>query len=94
MRKLFSVLSLTFTLLGLSTIIFLLQGGSLFEILTFGTKGTSFIVFLNLYNLLGLLFAFPAERNKYSVLLFTFSIIMLLNSLILTFVAVYGFQEP
>ncbi len=94
MRKLFSVLSLTFTLLGLSTIIFLSQGGILFEILTFGTKGTSFIVFLNLYNLLGLLFAFPAEKNKYRVLLFTFSIIMLINSLILTFVAVYGFQQP
>ncbi|CDO04784.1 ABC transporter permease protein [Oceanobacillus picturae] len=94
MRKTFSVLSLISTLLGFTIIVSLTQDGKLFETLTFGTKGAWSIVMLNLYNFLGLLFACVAEKNKYRVILFIISISMLLVSLVATFVAVYGFQQP
>ncbi|MCP3029466.1 hypothetical protein [Halobacillus sp. A5] len=99
MRRIFSVLSAICTLLGLSIIISISymgnhNGSTLYETLTFGTKGTSFIVLFNLYNFLGFLFACLAERNKYRVLLFICSIALLVVSLILTFVGVYGFKEP
>ncbi|GGF22360.1 hypothetical protein GCM10010954_21490 [Halobacillus andaensis] len=94
MRRIFSIVSVISTLLGLSMIISISNSGNLYETLTFETKGTAFIVFFNLYNFLGFLFACLAERNKYRILLFICSIAMLLVSLILTFVGVYGFQEP
>ncbi|MEK4671016.1 hypothetical protein [Niallia sp. FSL R7-0271] len=94
MRIFFSILSIISTLLGFLMIVSFSQDGEIAETLSFGTKGMSFMYILNLYNFLGVLFAFPAERNKYRFILFTFSTIMLLISLSLTFVGLYGFQEP
>ncbi|AYV70889.1 hypothetical protein M1D49_14315 [Bacillus sp. PK3-056] len=95
MRKFFSILSVISTLLGLLLFISLLQNDEkLLTALSFGTKGYPFIILLNLYNIIGFLFAIFAERNKYRILLFLFSISMILTSLFVTFVALYGFREP
>ncbi|MFP9131316.1 hypothetical protein [Niallia sp. BSM11] len=94
MRKLFSFLSVISTLLGIIMIISLSQNEKLSGVLSFGTNGMTFFIILNLYNFLGILFALFAERNKYRTLLFIFSIFMILISLSITFVGLYGFQEP
>ncbi|MBP3950206.1 hypothetical protein [Bacillus suaedae] len=91
MRKIFSFLSLLSTLLGLSIIISMSQGGNLLDTLTFGANA---IFIFNLYPLLGLLFALPAEKNRYREILIICSIIILAVSLIFTFVGLFGFQEP
>lgn len=95
MRKFFSCLSVISTSIGFIMFISLFQNDEkLLNALSFGTNGKTFFIILNLYNFIGFLFALFAERNKYRILLFIFSILMILTSLFLTFVGFYGFQEP
>ncbi|GAF66623.1 hypothetical protein BTS2_3524 [Bacillus sp. TS-2] len=66
----------------------------LLNVLSFGTSGSFFFLVLIIYSLLGTITAFLAKKNNYRILLFIFSITLLIYSLIITYVGMFGFCEP
>lgn len=94
MKKVFQVLSVVSILLGFTLVYSISTGWGAHDLLTFGTTGAVSLIFLNLYNFLGLVFAFFGEKNKYRGILITCSVMLLVYTLIFTFIGIYGFQEP
>ncbi|TFD99460.1 hypothetical protein [Jeotgalibacillus salarius] len=94
MRRFFSVLALIFILLGFGNTVSLANGGILIEALTFEAKGAAFLILYNLYGGLALLFSIMGNKNIYRMLLLAGSTLLIAVNLALSFVAVYGFQQP
>ncbi|WP_404406950.1 hypothetical protein [Jeotgalibacillus malaysiensis] len=94
MRSILSILSFIFSLLGLSNIISLANRGVITEMLTFDTAGGSFIFLFNLYGVLAFVCAVLAKKDRYRILLLAGSVILIAATLTLSFVGMYGFQQP
>lgn len=94
MRSILSTLSLIFSILGFSNIISLANKGEMIAALTFGTSGAAFILLFNLYGALALFCAIFGKRDRYRILLLAGSVVLIGANLTLSFVGMYGFQQP
>ncbi|MBA2176049.1 hypothetical protein H0266_14220 [Halobacillus locisalis] len=93
MKKVFSILSAIFIIMGFSLIYSISTGWGVHDLLTFGTTGPVSLLFFNIYNFLGLVFAFIGEKNKFRDILIACSSMLLVYTLIFTFIGIYGFRE-
>ncbi|KIL53482.1 hypothetical protein KP77_04580 [Jeotgalibacillus alimentarius] len=94
MKNIYSALSLIFIVIGTLLLGSILNEQVVAKILSFGYLGPVTFLFLILYSTVAFVLAIMSKKMKYKALLLVLSTILLLFSIIFTFVGAFAFQSP